>query len=74
MEFAAHRCDRSEDSMVLYNVACLYSLIGKPQDAGESGSGHSAASADCRWPTIPISIWCGAWFRAIAQAMTRRSL
>ena len=80
MEFAARSLAIDpEDPMVLYNVACLYSLIGKPQDALanleaaiQHGFGDRLSMASD--PDLDL-VRRAPWFGAIAHAMTeRRSL
>ncbi|HEV7388478.1 MAG TPA: protein kinase [Gemmatimonadaceae bacterium] len=61
------------DPMVLYNVACLYSLIGKPQDALahlESAISHGFGDrlAMANDPDLDL-IRRTPWFQAIASAM-----
>jgi tetratricopeptide (TPR) repeat protein len=65
-----------EDPMVLYNVACLYSLIGKPQDAlGHleraiaHGFGDRLAMAND--PDLDL-VRRTPWFGAIASAMYQK--
>ncbi|MFL5500622.1 MAG: protein kinase domain-containing protein [Gemmatimonadaceae bacterium] len=62
-----------EDPMMLYNVACLYSLIGKPQDALahlekaiSHGFGDRLAMAND--PDLDL-VRRTPWFQAIASAM-----
>ena len=65
-----------EDPMVLYNIACVYSLIGKPQDALahlesaiQHGFGDRLSMAND--PDLDL-VRRTPWFGAIAHAITER--